>query len=114
MIAIATSLKQVLKVKSNRFFFVIGNIMRVKKTAIYVLSIFLLDLLQSFIKLSACPNDLLRSQGAMLKYLHIISSDLTQVYDAVKLRFVFRFLVIYKYSTDNQSLFCILNLSEKQ
>lgn len=44
------------------------------------------DLLQSFIKLTACPNDLLRSQGAMLKYLHIISSDLTQVYDAVKLR----------------------------
>lgn len=46
------------------------------------------DLLQSFIKLTACPNDLLRSQGAMLKYLHIISSDLTQVYDAVKLRWV--------------------------
>ncbi|XP_031633257.1 dedicator of cytokinesis protein 1 isoform X2 [Contarinia nasturtii] len=43
------------------------------------------DLLQSFIKLTACPNDLLRSQGAMLKYLHIISSDLTQVYDPVKL-----------------------------
>lgn len=53
--------------------------------------IFLLDLLQSFIKLSACPNDLLRSQGAMLKYLHVIASDLTQVYDAVKLRFVLRF-----------------------
>lgn len=61
--------------------------------AFYVSSIFMmifqkfrLDLLQSFIKLTACPNDLLRSQGAMLKYLHIISSDLTQVYDPVKLR----------------------------
>lgn len=43
-------------------------------------------LLSSFIKLIACPNDLLRSQGAMLKYLHIISSDLMQVYDPIRLR----------------------------
>lgn len=57
---------------------------QLKKMNIY----FPLDLLQSFIKLTACPNDLLRSQGAMLKYLHIISSDLTQVYDPVKLRYV--------------------------
>lgn len=44
------------------------------------------DLLSSFIKLIACPNDLLRSQGAMLKYLHIICSDLMQVFDPLKLR----------------------------
>lgn len=44
------------------------------------------DLLMSFIKLIACPNDLLRSQGALLKYLHIICSDLMQVYDPIKLR----------------------------
>lgn len=44
------------------------------------------DLLLSFIKLIACPNDLLRSQGALLKYLHIICTDLMQVYDPVKLR----------------------------
>lgn len=45
-----------------------------------------LDLLTSFINLIACPNDLLRSQGAMLKYIHIIASDLMQVYDPIKLR----------------------------
>lgn len=44
------------------------------------------DLLSSFVKLIACPNDMLRSQGALLKYLHIICSDLTQVYDSIKLR----------------------------
>lgn len=49
------------------------------------------DLLSSFIKLIACPNDLLRSQGAMLKYLHIISSDLMQVYDPIKLRYMINF-----------------------
>lgn len=47
--------------------------------------LYTLDLLASFIKLIACPNDLLRSQGAILKYLHIISSDLMQVYDPLKL-----------------------------
>lgn len=44
------------------------------------------DLLMSFINLLACPKDLLLSQGALLKYLHIIFSDLTQVYDPIKLR----------------------------
>lgn len=50
--------------------------------------VFALDLLASFIKLIACPNDLLRSQGAMLKYIHIIASDLMQVYDPISLRSV--------------------------
>lgn len=43
------------------------------------------DLLASFIKLVACPNDMLRSQGALLKYIHIIVSDLMQVYDPIRL-----------------------------
>uniref|UniRef100_A0A1Q3FGS7 Putative signaling protein n=1 Tax=Culex tarsalis TaxID=7177 RepID=A0A1Q3FGS7_CULTA len=43
------------------------------------------DLLESFIELIKYQNDLLKSQGALLKYLHIIASDLMQVYDPVKL-----------------------------
>lgn len=44
------------------------------------------DLLTSFVNLISCSNDLLRSQGAMLKYIHVIASDLIQVYDKMKLR----------------------------
>ncbi|XP_062554821.1 dedicator of cytokinesis protein 1 isoform X3 [Armigeres subalbatus] len=43
------------------------------------------DLLESFIELIKYQNDLLKSQGALLKYLHIIASDLMQVYDPIKL-----------------------------
>ncbi|XP_037029968.1 dedicator of cytokinesis protein 1 isoform X7 [Bradysia coprophila] len=43
------------------------------------------DLLSSFVNLISCSNDLLRSQGAMLKYIHVIASDLIQVYDKIKL-----------------------------
>ncbi|XP_065074251.1 dedicator of cytokinesis protein 1 isoform X2 [Ochlerotatus camptorhynchus] len=43
------------------------------------------DLLESFIELIKYQNDLLKSQGALLKYLHIITSDLMQVYDPIKL-----------------------------
>lgn len=66
---------------------------------------FVIDLLQSFIKLTACPNDLLRSQGAMLKYLHVISSDLTQVYDAIKLRFALHFKTIFIFGFNFYLLF---------
>lgn len=45
------------------------------------------DLLSSFVSLISCSNDLLRSQGAMLKYIHVIASDLIQVYDKIKLRY---------------------------
>lgn len=44
------------------------------------------DLLGLFIQLISMQNDLLRSQGAILKYLHVIASDLMQVYDPLKLR----------------------------
>lgn len=44
------------------------------------------DLLTSFINLLSCPTNLLLSQGALLKYLQIIFSDLMQVYDPIKLR----------------------------
>ncbi|KAJ6638701.1 Dedicator of cytokinesis protein 1 [Pseudolycoriella hygida] len=43
------------------------------------------DLLASFVSLISCSNDLLRSQGAMLKYIHVVASDLIQVYDKMKL-----------------------------
>ncbi|XP_055631515.1 dedicator of cytokinesis protein 1 isoform X1 [Toxorhynchites rutilus septentrionalis] len=43
------------------------------------------DLLESFIELIKYQSDLLKSQGALLKYLHIIASDLMQVYDPIKL-----------------------------
>uniref|UniRef100_A0A1B0CEY6 Dedicator of cytokinesis protein 1 n=1 Tax=Lutzomyia longipalpis TaxID=7200 RepID=A0A1B0CEY6_LUTLO len=43
------------------------------------------DLLTSFKNLIACPNNLLRSQGATLKYLHVIVSDLMQVYSPIRL-----------------------------
>ncbi|XP_059611933.1 dedicator of cytokinesis protein 1 isoform X1 [Phlebotomus argentipes] len=43
------------------------------------------DLLTSFKNLIACPNNLLRSQGATLKYLHVITSDLMKVYSPIRL-----------------------------
>lgn len=44
------------------------------------------ELLSLFVQLIAMPNPLLRSQGAILKYLHVIASDLMEVYDPLKLR----------------------------
>ncbi|ETN61959.1 dedicator of cytokinesis protein 1 [Anopheles darlingi] len=43
------------------------------------------QLLESFTELIKYQNDLLKSQGALLKYLHIIASDLMQVYEPLKL-----------------------------
>lgn len=44
------------------------------------------ELMGLFVQLIQLPNPLLRSQGAILKYLHVITSDLMEVYDALKLR----------------------------
>lgn len=44
------------------------------------------ELLGLFVQLIAMPNPLLLSQGAILKYLHVIVSDLMEVYDPLKLR----------------------------
>jgi dedicator of cytokinesis protein 1 len=44
------------------------------------------DLLSSFVTLIASPKEMLLSQGAILKCLHVIAADLLQVYDPVKLR----------------------------
>lgn len=44
------------------------------------------ELMGLFVQLIQMPNPLLRSQGAILKYLHIIASDLIEVYDPLKLR----------------------------
>ena len=44
------------------------------------------DLMGLFIRLIKMPTPLLRSQGAILKYLHVIASDLIEVYDPLKLR----------------------------
>lgn len=48
------------------------------------------ELLSLFVQLIAMPNELLRSQGAILKYLHVIASDLMEVYDPFKLRYFTR------------------------
>lgn len=44
------------------------------------------ELIGLFVQLIAMPNPLLRSQGAILKYLHVIAADLMLVYDPLKLR----------------------------
>jgi hypothetical protein len=44
------------------------------------------ELMGLFVQLIQMPNPLLRSQGAILKYLHVIASDLVEVYDPLKLR----------------------------
>lgn len=44
------------------------------------------ELMGLFVQLIQMPNPLLRSQGAIFKYLHIIASDLMEVYDPLKLR----------------------------
>lgn len=44
------------------------------------------DLMSLFVQLIQMPNPLLRSQGAIFKYLHVIASDLVEVYDPLKLR----------------------------
>lgn len=44
------------------------------------------ELLSLFTELVESSNERLRSQGAILKYLHVIATDLMQVYDPVKLR----------------------------
>ncbi|KAM7361679.1 dedicator of cytokinesis protein myoblast city isoform 1-T2 [Cochliomyia hominivorax] len=46
------------------------------------------ELLEMFIKMIACPTDLLKSEGALLKNLHIIATDLMQVFDPVRLSIV--------------------------
>ncbi|XP_037945652.1 dedicator of cytokinesis protein 1-like isoform X2 [Teleopsis dalmanni] len=46
------------------------------------------ELLEMFIKMIACPTDLLKSEGALLKNLHIIATDLMQVFDSVRLSIV--------------------------
>ncbi|XP_053947178.1 dedicator of cytokinesis protein 1 [Anastrepha ludens] len=43
------------------------------------------ELLEMFIKMIACPTDLLKSEGALLKNLHIIATDLMTVFDEVRL-----------------------------
>ncbi|XP_004537877.1 dedicator of cytokinesis protein 1 isoform X3 [Ceratitis capitata] len=43
------------------------------------------ELLQMFISMIACPTDLLKSEGALLKNLHIIATDLMTVFDEVRL-----------------------------
>ena len=48
--------------------------------------LFATDLLEMFIKMIACPTDLLKSEGALLKNLHIIATDLMQIFDPVRLR----------------------------
>lgn len=57
----------------NNFVFFLGFILYV-------------ELLEMFIKMIACPTDLLKSEGALLKNLHIIATDLMQVFDPVRLR----------------------------
>ena len=47
----------------------------------------ILELLEMFIKMIACPTDLLKSEGALLKNLHVIATDLMQVFDPVRLRY---------------------------
>jgi dedicator of cytokinesis protein 1 len=44
------------------------------------------DLLGQFVALIALKEPLLKSQGAILKYLHVITSDLMEIYDPLKLR----------------------------
>lgn len=44
------------------------------------------ELMGLFVQLIQMPNPLLRSQGAIFKYLHVIASDLIEVYDPLKLR----------------------------
>lgn len=53
----------------------------------FLIFFFFLALLESFKKLIVSQN-VLRSQGFLLKYLHIIASDLMQVYNAIELRLV--------------------------
>lgn len=44
------------------------------------------ELLKMFIDMIGCPSNLLKSEGALLKNLHIIATDLMQVFDQVHLR----------------------------
>ncbi|KAL9893363.1 dedicator of cytokinesis protein myoblast city isoform 3-T4 [Glossina fuscipes fuscipes] len=46
------------------------------------------ELLEMFIQMIACPTDLLKSEGALLKNLHIIATDLMQVFDPVRLSII--------------------------
>ncbi|KAG5670986.1 hypothetical protein PVAND_001211 [Polypedilum vanderplanki] len=43
------------------------------------------ELMALFVDLIQLPNSLLTSQGAIFKYLHVIASDLMEVYDPLKL-----------------------------
>jgi len=44
------------------------------------------ELLQMFIDMIDCPSNLLKSEGALLKNLHIIATDLMEVFDQMHLR----------------------------
>lgn len=44
------------------------------------------ELLKMFIDMIGCPSNLLKSEGALLKNLHIIATDLMEVFDHVHLR----------------------------
>lgn len=46
------------------------------------------ELLKMFIDMIGCPSNLLKSEGALLKNLHIIATDLMEVFDQVHLRCV--------------------------
>jgi len=46
------------------------------------------ELLRMFIDMIGCPSNLLKSEGALLKNLHIIATDLMQVFEHVRLRYV--------------------------
>lgn len=43
-------------------------------------------LLVAFCKLVGASNQLLRAKGAVLKFLHIVASDLIEIYDPMLLR----------------------------
>ncbi|XP_034662928.1 dedicator of cytokinesis protein 1 isoform X1 [Drosophila subobscura] len=43
------------------------------------------ELMRMFIDMIGCPSNLLKSEGALLKNLHIIATDLMQVFDQVRL-----------------------------
>lgn len=49
------------------------------------------ELLKMFIDMIGCPSNLLKSEGALLKNLHIIATDLMQVFDEVHLRYARNF-----------------------
>nr|AKO62845.1 mbc isoform a [Prodiamesa olivacea] len=74
------------------------------------------DLMGYFVQLISIPHHLLRSQGAILKYLHVIASDLMQVYDPLKLsNFIVEMLTKIPQGRLNQSkMTCIKDLVDSK